>query len=269
MSWNDWIIGHELVLRLGFFFGVFLLVATWEIYRPRRQLRLAKVTRWSANLGLLVLNSLVLRLLFPAAAVGAAVYVEQQSWGIFHTVQLPMPLTVLLCVVLLDLFIYLQHLMMHAIPMLWRLHRVHHADMDYDLTTGTRFHSLEIILSMLFKFCVIAVLGAPVVAVIIFEILLNACAMFNHGNITLPKVIDRSLRYLLVTPDMHRVHHSVSPHETHSNFGFCLPWWDRLFRTYVAQPSAGHQHIDIGLPQYRDPKETNRLSHMLMMPFKR
>ncbi len=268
MNLSDWILANELAVRLGFFFGVFILIALWEILLPRRRLSIPKATRWLSNMTLVVLNSLVLRLLFPVAAVGAAIYAEEKAWGLFNQFNIPDLLSVVICVVVLDLAIYLQHLMVHHVPVFWRLHRVHHADLDYDLTTGTRFHTLEMILSMLIKFAVIALLGPPLVAVVIFEVVLNITAMFNHGNVYIAEKIDRVLRLFVVTPDMHRVHHSVHPALTHSNFGFSLPWWDRLFGTYRAQPLEGHTEMQIGLPDYRNPQQANRLDGMLMMPFK-
>ncbi|MDP6673477.1 MAG: sterol desaturase family protein, partial [Gammaproteobacteria bacterium] len=236
MGWNDWILGYEISIRLGFFFAVFICIAGWEFMVPRRALTVPKLIRWSNNLGLMFINNLILRLLFPAAAAGVAALAQQRGWRLFNIHALPLPLAVTLTVIVMDGVIYLQHVMFHAVPALWRLHRVHHADPDYDVTTGARFHTLEIILSMLIKFATIVLLGAPIMAVVIFEVLLNATAMFNHGNINLPQGVDRLLRLFVVTPDMHRVHHSVEPDETNSNFGFNLPWWDRLFGTYLDQP---------------------------------
>ncbi|WP_428624852.1 sterol desaturase family protein [Sedimenticola sp.] len=267
MSWQRFILDNEIFIRLGCFFGILLWIALWEIRSPRRKLSQPKARRWLHNLGLTVLNSLLLRLLFPAAAVGIAVIAEQKDWGLFNYYPVPPLLSVLLSVILMDGVIYLQHVMVHAIPLLWRLHRVHHADLDYDVTTGARFHPLEIILSMLIKFATILLLGPPVVAVILFEVLLNATAMFNHGNLRLPEKVDRIVRLFLVTPDMHRVHHSIEDDETNSNFGFSLPWWDRLFGTYKAQPRAGHEGMTIGIERFRDPAKVERLPGMLMLPF--
>lgn len=268
MGWNDWVLGHEISIRLGFFFGVFALVAAWEQFAPRRNLTVSKLVRWGNNLGLVALNSLVLRLLFPAAAAGLAVLAEQRGWGLLN-IYAPSPaVATIAAVVALDFVIYLQHVMFHAVPILWRLHRVHHADPDYDVTTGTRFHTVEIIISMLIKFATILVLGPPLIAVVIFEVVLNATAMFNHGNIRLPTSVDRYLRLIVVTPDMHRVHHSIEDDEANSNFGFSLPWWDRLFGTYRAQPRAGHEGMTIGIRAYRDSGQVSWLPGMLMLPFK-
>ncbi len=264
---NLFIVEYEIQIRLGFFFGIFFVMALWEIFAPRRQLLIPKLLRWSNNLALVFINTLVLRLLFPAAAVGMAVFASEQGWGLFNYYQLPMFVAVTASVILMDGMIYLQHVMVHAVPALWRLHRVHHADPDFDVTTGARFHPLEIILSMLIKFAVIVVLGPPVVAVIIFEILLNATAMFNHSNVQLNLKIDKLLRLIVVTPDMHRVHHSVEPDETNSNFGFSLPWWDRLFGTYKAQPRDGHEAMTIGIHQYNRPDQVTWLHKMLLLPF--
>ncbi|HHH13617.1 MAG TPA: sterol desaturase family protein [Thiolapillus brandeum] len=267
MSWQDLVLENELPIRLGFFFGVFAVVAAWELAAPRRRLTVSRTLRWTSNLGLVFLNSLVLRLLFPAAAVGVAALAEERDWGLFNLVEAPFAVAVLLSVVAMDFVIWLQHVVFHAIPVLWRLHRVHHADLDYDVTTGARFHTIEIILSMLIKFATIMLLGPPVVAVVIFEVLLNATAMFNHGNVKLPARLDRVLRWVLVTPDMHRVHHSVEDDEANSNFGFSLTWWDRLFGTYRDQPRAGHEGMTIGIHRYRDPKLVDRLPGMLALPF--
>jgi sterol desaturase/sphingolipid hydroxylase (fatty acid hydroxylase superfamily) len=258
---------HEATIRLGFFLGVFALMATWEVIAPSRARMLTRVQRWSSNLGLVVLNTILLRLLFPAAAVGVALTVNAQGWGLLNALSWPFWLEVLLALIALDFAIWVQHVLFHAVPALWRLHRVHHDDLDYDLTTGARFHPIEIILSMLIKFAVIAALGPPVVAVILFEVILNAMAMFNHANIALPARVDRALRWLVVTPDMHRVHHSIEDDETNSNFGFNLSCWDRLLGTYRAQPRAGQQGMTIGIRQYREPKRVDRLDGMLALPF--
>jgi sterol desaturase/sphingolipid hydroxylase (fatty acid hydroxylase superfamily) len=264
---NEFISQNELIIRLGIFFAVLLLIALWEVLAPRRELTVSKLMRWTNNIGIVVLNSVVVRLIFPTAAVGVALFAEQHGWGLLNYYTLPYWLTVIVSVIALDFIIYLQHVLVHAIPALWRLHRVHHADMDFDVTTGARFHPLEILVSMLIKFAAIVVLGPPVIAVIIFEILLNATAMFNHGNIKLPVGLDKVLRLFIVTPDMHRVHHSVEDDETNSNFGFNLPFWDRLFGTYRAQPRAGHTEMTIGIHGFRDPKQVEQLPGMLKLPF--
>ena len=268
MNFEDFVLSHEPTIRLGFFLGVFALVALWELAAPRRALVVSKARRWASNLGLVVLNTVMLRLLFPLAAVGVAAFCVQNGWGLINHFRVPFVLAVPLAVIAMDFVIWLQHVMVHAVPALWRLHRVHHADLDYDVTTGARFHPIEIILSMLIKFATIVVLGPPVVAVVIFEVLLNATAMFNHGNIRLPAGLDRVLRWIVVTPDMHRVHHSVEDDETNSNFGFNLPWWDRLFGTYRDQPRAGHEGMTIGIRGYDNPREVDRLDGMLLLPFK-
>lgn len=267
MTLSDFIVEHELAVRLSFFLGVFALMALWEVLAPRRALGTSKTQRWSNNLGLVVLNSVVLRLLFPAAAVGVAVFAAEQGWGLLNYVELPFALAVVLAIVVMDLVIYLQHLLVHAAPTLWRLHRVHHADLDYDVTTGARFHPIEIVLSMLIKFATIVALGPPLVAVVLFEVILNALAMFNHGNVRLPARLDRLLRYVVVTPDMHRVHHSVEDNEANSNFGFNLSLWDRIFGTYIDQPRAGHEGMTIGIHQHRDPKQVVWLPGLLAFPF--
>jgi len=268
MSFEQIVLENEPAIRLGFFLGVFAVIAAWEVFAPRRALTVSKALRWTSNLGLVVLNTVLLRLLFPLAAVGLAAFSARNGWGLINHFDVPFWVAVPLAVIAMDFVIWLQHVMVHAVPALWRLHRVHHADLDYDVTTGARFHPIEIILSMLIKFATITVLGPPVVAVVIFEVMLNATAMFNHGNIRLPGAIDRVLRWVLVTPDMHRVHHSVEDDETNSNFGFSLTWWDRLFGTYRDQPRGGHLGMTIGIHGHTDPREVDRLDGMLLLPFK-
>ena len=258
---------YEVPIRLGFFFGIFLIMALWEVAAPRRVLQHPKWARWGNNLGLVFLNSFVLRVITPTAAVGMALFAGEQGWGLFNYVDVPFWLAVLASVLILDFFIWLQHVMVHAIPLLWRLHRVHHADLDFDVTTGARFHTLEILLSMAIKFAVILLLGPPVVAVVIFEVLLNATSMFNHSNVRMPLGLDRVLRWFVVTPDMHRVHHSTEDDETNSNFGFNLPWWDRLFGTYRDQPRGGHEGMDIGIRSFREDRWCSWLPGMLTIPF--
>ncbi len=267
MGINEFVMNNEVTIRLSFFLCVFAVMAIWELVAPRRALTVSKTVRWANNLGLVILNSFILRLLFPAAAVGMAAFTSKQGWGIFNYYDVSPVVAVVVSVITMDFIIYLQHVMFHAVPALWRLHRVHHADPDFDVTTGARFHPLEIILSMLIKFAVIAVLGPPVIAVVIFEVLLNATAMFNHSNIQLNTTIDKILRLFVVTPDMHRVHHSVEDDEANSNFGFNLPWWDRLFGTYRDQPRAGHENMTIGIHTYNDPKLVSWLHGMLWLPF--
>lgn len=267
MNLYELIMTNEVPIRLGFFFGIFALMATWEILAPKRALTVSRAVRWANNLGLVFFNSIILRLIFPAAAAGMAVFASGQGWGLLNYYTVPATVAIVVSVIAMDFIIYLQHVLVHAVPVLWRLHRVHHADPDYDVTTGARFHPLEIILSMLIKFATIVVLGPPVVAVVIFEVILNATAMFNHGNVSLPKGIDRVLRLFVVTPDMHRVHHSVEDDEANSNFGFSLPWWDRLLGTYRDQPRAGHEGMTIGIHTYRATKQVSWLPGMLTLPF--
>lgn len=247
-------------------------MAVWEWLAPRRPLTQSKPLRWSSNLGLAFLNNVVWRLLIPAGAVGIAIGiaigVQARGWGIFNRVELPEWSETAASVVLFDLAIYAQHRVFHRVPWLWRLHLVHHVDLDFDTTTGIRFHTIETLLSFAWKAIVIALLGPPMLAVMIFEILLNGTALFNHSNARLPLWLDRALRLVLVTPDMHRVHHSIEDHETNSNYGFCLSWWDFLFRTYDAQPDAGHEALTIGRPEFRE-SEVERLPFMLLLPFRR
>ena len=258
---------HEPVIRLTAFVAVFAAMALWELAAPRRAQAIPRRERWPANVGVVVLDTLLLRLLFPTAAVGLAVAGEARGFGLLHALALPSWLAVIVSVLLLDLAIYLQHVLFHAVPALWRLHRMHHADLEFDVTTGSRFHPLEILLSMVVKLGVVAALGPPAVAVLVFEVLLNATSMFNHGNVMLPLDVDRRLRRFVVTPDMHRVHHSIVRQETDSNFGFNVPWWDRLLGTYRAAPAAGQDGMTIGIEQFRDPREL-RLGRMLLQPFR-
>jgi sterol desaturase/sphingolipid hydroxylase (fatty acid hydroxylase superfamily) len=238
----------------------------WEFVAPRRRLSISKGLRWFSNIGLTVVNTLAVRIAFALGAVGIALVAEQRQWGLFHNISLPAWLAIILSVLALDLAIYLQHVMFHAVPLFWRLHMVHHADLDFDVTTGLRFHTIEILLSMGIKAAAIILLGAPPAAVLIFEVLLNATTMFNHSNIWMPAGLDRALRLVVVTPDMHRVHHSVIPGETNSNFGFNLPWWDFLLGTYRSQPSQGHEGMEIGLRQFRE-RDVEWLPWMLLLPF--
>ena len=264
----DWVLAHEAVVRIVSFVAVFALMGLWEAWLPARLLKVPKGWRWANNLALVVLNTVLLRLLFPAAAIGMAAFAAGQGWGLLNYWVPPFWLAVIVSVIALDFVIWLQHVMVHAVPVFWRLHRVHHADPDFDLTTGARFHPLEILLSMLIKFAAIVVLGPPVIAVLIFEVLLNATSMFNHGNVHVPVPIERFLRWFVVTPDMHRVHHSVEEDETNSNFGFNLPWWDRLLGTYRAQPRAGHTDMTIGIHGFTDPRQVTRLTGLLALPFR-
>lgn len=257
---------NEAVIRLGFFFGVLIVMAIWELLSPRRVLTMSKLTRWWSNLGIVFLSTLLLRLIFPVMAIGLALAGEQNNWGLLNNIQLPFLFSLGLGVLALDFVIYLQHVMVHAVPALWKFHMMHHADLDFDVTTGLRFHPVEIILSMLIKLSAVAAIGPSAAAVLVFEVTLNATAMFNHSNVKMPFNLDRVLRLLVVTPDMHRVHHSVTIRETNSNFGFNFPWWDRLLGTYRAQPVAGHEGMTIGLAQFRDPKK-NSLLWMLALPF--
>ncbi len=263
----DGLLAPEPVVRLGAFAGVLLAMVVWEILAPRRRQTIGRGRRWPNNLGIVVVDTLAVRLVYASAVIGTATLAEAHGWGLFRALGTPAWAAIIASVILLDLAIYLQHVLFHAVPALWRLHRMHHADLEFDVTTGVRFHPIEILLSMGIKLGVVAALGAPAVAVLIFEVLLNATSMFNHGNVRLAAGLDRVLRWLVVTPEMHRVHHSVLRRETNSNFGFNLPWWDRLFGTYRAQPEAGHEGMTIGIEQFRDPGEL-RLDRMLTQPFR-
>jgi sterol desaturase/sphingolipid hydroxylase (fatty acid hydroxylase superfamily) len=264
---TDLLLANEPLIRVAFFLGILVAMAIWEVAAPRRRREIPRLIRWSNNLGVVVVDTLLVRLTFPVVAVGLAVMAEAQGWGLFNIFDVPFWLAFLLSVLALDLAIYLQHVMFHAVPALWRLHRMHHADLEFDVSTGLRFHPVEILLSMGIKLAVVAALGPPALAVLVFEVLLNATSMFNHSNIRIPAAIDRVLRLVVVTPDMHRVHHSIIPHETNSNFGFNLPWWDRLLGTYRPQPREGHESMTIGIEQFRTTRDL-WLDRMLIQPLR-
>jgi sterol desaturase/sphingolipid hydroxylase (fatty acid hydroxylase superfamily) len=257
----------ELVARIAAAAAVFAVMASWEVLAPRRPWSVGRWPRWPHNLGIVVIDALAVRILIPGAAVGAALVAAGNGWGLFHVAGLRLSIASLLGFLALDLAIYAQHVAFHKVPLLWRLHRMHHADLDIDVTTGLRFHPIEIVISMLIKIAVVIALGIPPVAVFAFEVVLNATSLFNHGNVSMPSWLDRAVRLIVVTPDMHRVHHSIEPRETDSNFGFNLPWWDRLFRTYRAAPQAGHDRMTVGLSTFRDPAEL-RLDRLLSQPFR-
>jgi len=264
---TDLLLANEPLIRMAVFLGILVAMAIWEVAAPRRRREIPRLIRWSNNLGVVVIDTILVRLTFPVVAVGLAVMAETQGWGLFNIFAVPFWLAFVLSVLALDLVIYLQHVMFHAVPALWRLHRMHHADLEFDVSTGLRFHPVEILLSMGIKLAAVAALGPPAVAVLVFEVLLNATSMFNHSNIRIPAAIDRVLRLLVVTPDMHRVHHSIIPHETNSNFGFNLPWWDRLLGTYRPQPREGHESMTIGIEQFRTPRDL-WLDRMLIQPLR-
>ena len=261
------ILAHEPTVRLSVFLGAFVLFAVLEAAFPRRPRSASRWLRWANNLGLAAFNTIAVRVLFPTAAVGLAMLGEVRSWGLLPWLALPSWAEAIVAVLALDLAIYFQHVLFHAVPALWRLHRMHHADLDFDVTTGLRFHPVEITLSMGIKLVAIAAIGAPAAAVLVFEVLLNATSMFNHANFRIPAAIDGILRWVVVTPDMHRVHHSIVPSETNSNFGFNLPWWDRLLGTYRPQPASGHDAMTIGIGQFRSRREL-WLDRLITQPFR-
>jgi sterol desaturase/sphingolipid hydroxylase (fatty acid hydroxylase superfamily) len=257
----------EMAIRIACYAAAFAALGLWEMLAPRRPRSIERTRRWPGNLGILAIDALAVRVLVPTAAVGAAVLAAERGWGLFNLAGMPLPLAAILGFLILDLAIYVQHFVFHHVPVLWRLHRMHHADLDIDVTTGVRFHPIEILLSMAIKIVIVVVVGIPALAVLIFEVALNATSMFNHANVAMPSWLDRIVRLFVVTPDMHRVHHSISRAETNSNFGFNLPWWDRLFGTYRAAPQAGHSGMTIGLPVFRDPAEL-RIDRLLTQPFR-
>jgi sterol desaturase/sphingolipid hydroxylase (fatty acid hydroxylase superfamily) len=257
----------EIAVRVGAYALVFAGMALWEWRAPRRLLVAGRRPRWPGNLGILAIDIVAVRLLVPTAAVGVALIAASRGWGLFNLAGVPLWAAAVLGVIALDLVIYIQHVVFHHVPVLWRLHRMHHADLDIDVTTGVRFHPLEILISLAIKIAAVAALGAPPVAVLVFEVLLNAVTMFNHSNVALPPRLDRMARWIVVTPQMHQVHHSIERAETDSNFGFNLPWWDRLFGTYREKPAAGEQGIVIGLPIFRDIAES-KIVRLLTQPFR-
>lgn len=268
----------EVGLRLTAFLGIFLAMAALERLLPRRRLRVAKLQRWVTNLSIVALDSLLVRIMagtpaiigaaaMPLVAVAAALMAEQKGWGLFNGLDWPIWIEIVVSLVVLDFAIWFQHLASHKVAVLWRLHRMHHADLDIDVTTALRFHPIEIGLSMLYKIVWVLALGPAAAAVVLFEVILNGCALFNHANVRLPLALDSALRMFVVTPDMHRVHHSTEAREHHANFGFNLSLWDRLFSTYVANPAAGHENMTIGLPEYQADGPA-RLGYSLMIPFR-
>jgi len=257
---------YESYIRLGAFLGLFILLMAWEIVSPKRKLLQLRRFRWFSNIGLIVTSSILIRFIIPTAAVGIAFQVEQDNLGFLNRLDLSAASQFIIAFILMDLAIYFQHVMFHALPMFWRFHRVHHSDLDCDISTGLRFHPFEMIISILFKFIVIVSIGAPVIAVICFEIILNAASMFTHSNIKLPSNLEKLVRWIVVTPDMHRIHHSVNENETNSNFGFFISVWDRLFATYINEPKEGQQNMEIGLHGFRQAKWQN-LRWLIYLPF--
>ncbi len=257
----------EAWLRIGVFLTILAAMAFWETILPKRPWKSRRRIRWTHHLVLSAVNTAVVRIALPVTVAAYALHLESIGFGLLNVLGLPAWIKVVCAILLLDLAIYAQHVLFHKIPLFWRLHRMHHTDLDFDVTTGIRFHPLEILLSMAIKFAIVALIGAPATAVVIFEIILNATSMFNHGNVRLHPGADRILRLFIVTPDMHRVHHSVIRRETDSNFGFNVPWWDRIFGTYNKAPEAGHDGMTIGLEIFADVSET-RVDRLITQPFR-
>jgi sterol desaturase/sphingolipid hydroxylase (fatty acid hydroxylase superfamily) len=262
---SDTLLALEGQIRLTAFLGILGAMALWELAAPRRRREIPRLVRWSNNFALVAIDTALVRLAFPILAVGAAVIAQSEGWGLLNLIGVPAMAAAILGFLVLDLAIYGQHVLFHAVPVLWRLHRMHHSDTEFDVSTGVRFHPFEILLSMAIKIGVVVALGVPPVAVLLFEVVLNATSLFNHANLRLPGAADRVLRWVLVTPDMHRVHHSVHPVETNSNYGFNLPWWDWLFGTYRAQPRDGHEGMSIGLTRFRSRRDV-WIDRMLIQP---
>lgn len=257
---------YESIIRVSSFLGIFFLLAIWEISFPKRELLHLRRFRWLSNISLIFISSFLVRFIFPTAAVGIALVVDQNHWGLLYYFELPFLIHMIAAFILMDLSLYFQHVIFHALPLFWRFHRVHHTDLDCDITTGLRFHPFEMVISMLLKFVTIAALGVPVLAVVVFEVVLNAASMFSHSNIKIPLAIEKIVRWFIVTPDMHRIHHSVRENETNSNFGFFISVWDRLFGTYLSEPREGHTNMLIGLHDFREPKWQN-LRWLIYLPF--
>jgi sterol desaturase/sphingolipid hydroxylase (fatty acid hydroxylase superfamily) len=253
-------------LQLIAFVSVLVVMSLAEIIQPRRQLLVKKAERWRVNLAMVLLNTMLLRLVFPLAPVALAALIQANGWGALNLLKMTGTPELVISLLLLDLIIYFQHRMFHKLPVFWRIHRMHHTDIDLDVSSGIRFHPLEMTVSMLIKLAAVCLIGPTPLSVLVFEIMLNASSMFNHANLHIPEKVDRWLRLVLVTPDMHRVHHSVLPLETDSNYGFNLPWWDRLFGSYRSQPRDGHQQMQIGLKEFRNPEEMG-LKELLLLPF--
>jgi sterol desaturase/sphingolipid hydroxylase (fatty acid hydroxylase superfamily) len=267
MPFETLLIGNEPAIRLGIFVSAFVLVALWELFAPRRVLEIPRRVRWVNNLGLAAVNIFVVRVLFPSAVVSMAILANERGAGLLNAFPVPYPLAMILSLLALDLMMYLMHLMFHAVPALWRVHRVHHADVDFDVTTGVRFHPIQVVLMIPLKFAVVFVLGPPVLAVLVFEAMFNVFLAFSHSNIRIPAAVDRVLRWFVVTPDVHRLHHSVDATETNSNFGLAFTWWDRLFGTYRAEPAAGREGMTIGVDQFRARRDS-WLDRLLLQPFR-
>lgn len=262
------LLNNENQFRLVSFITVFIIMAVWEFFSPSRVLIINKLTRWLNHGALIVTSSLTIKWLSPFVLTGVALYADKHQIGLFSIIDLPLWLVALLSIIIMDGIIYWQHRLMHVVPILWRLHRLHHSDIDYDVTTAIRFHPIEMILSFFIKAAVIVALGAPVIAVVLFEVLLSSLALFNHANINLPKSIEKVIRLLIVTPDVHRIHHSVIKEETNSNYGFNLIIWDRLFGSFKAKANNGDANIILGLDEFKDHKQTTQLNYLLLQPFK-
>jgi sterol desaturase/sphingolipid hydroxylase (fatty acid hydroxylase superfamily) len=266
MSFDSFLLNHESAIRLGFFLGAFVLLAVWELFAPRRTLKRSRALRWTNNIALAAVNIVMVKVFFSLAAIGLAVFANEHGTGLFNMFPVPYPCAVVTSLLAFDLAVYVIHLAFHMAPGLWRIHRVHHADVDFDVATAVRFHPIQMMLSTLVKFAVILALGTPVLAVLAFEVLFHVLLLFNHANVRIPPAVDRVLRWFIVTPDMHRIHHSVHRAETDSNFGFALPWWDRLFGTYRAEPAAGHEQMTLGIGQFSEQRDF-WLDRLLLNPF--
>ena len=265
---SEWFLNNESDIRLGSFITAFVIMAAWEFLSPSRALIINKLTRWFNHGALIITSSMTIKWLSPFALTGLALTANEHQIGLFSVIEAPLWLAILLSLILMDGLIYWQHRLMHVVPLLWRLHRLHHSDIDYDVTTAIRFHPIEMLLSFFIKAAAIIVLGAPAIAVILFEVMLSSLALFNHANINLPKSIEKIVRLLIVTPDVHRIHHSVIREETNSNYGFNLIIWDKFFGSYTAHAKEGDKNILLGLNEFKDHREVTQLHHLLLQPFK-
>lgn len=263
---SDALLAYEPALRTGIFLLVLSAMLVWEVLAARRLERIPRSSRWPGNFAAVVLGAITVRVVFPLTAAGLALMASDRGWGFLNQAEIPLYIAIPLSVLVLDIAVYFQHRMFHALPWLWRLHRMHHADLEFDASTGLRFHPIEVLLSMALKMLIVLLIGAPALAVLVFETLLSTTSLFNHGNVRLSHKLDQWLRFILVTPDMHRVHHSIIKRETDSNFGFCISWWDRWFRTYIDQPEKGHLDMKIGIENFRTENDLG-LGQMLIQPF--
>ncbi len=268
-EFNEYIIANEPIIRLSFFVSILLLMSLFEYIIPKKELLLSKFKRWSNNISIIVVNSFLLKFIFASSIITISIYTTENKIGLLNLFEISFFFSVILSIILLDLIIYFQHRLFHKIDFFWKFHKVHHSDMDFDVTTGLRFHPIEIIISMLIKMISVFIIGVPIIAIVIFEIILSSLSMFNHSNIKLPAILDKRLRYFIVTPDMHRIHHSIHNEELNSNYGFNISLWDRIFSSYTNKPKNGYEKMTIGLKEFYDENKTVSILNILSLPFRK